>query len=145
MAIPIDPRAPELQALTPKFYAYGLGWFLRDYRGRKVIMHTGGVDGMTALIALVPEEQLGIVALTNQEEALIGAICYHLLDALLGEADMDWFAAYRQWRQRLVQEQQAMRDKAIESRCSGTRPALALDAYTGTYRDVLYGEATIRR
>ena len=143
--IPIEPRPPELQALTPKFYAYGLGWFLRDYRGRKVIMHTGGVDGMTALLALVPEEQSGIVVLANQEEALIGATCYHLLDALFGEADTDWFAAYLAWRRRFLQEQQAARDKVIESRRTGTSSSLPLEAYAGTYHDVLYGEATVSR
>ena len=141
--IPIDPRPPELQALTPKFYAYGLGWFLRDYRGRKLIIHTGGVDGMTALLALVPEEQAGVVVLANQEEALIGATCYHMLDVLLGETDTDWFAAYQAWRQRFLQEQTALRDKVIESRRAGTSPSLAPGAYAGTYGDVLYGEAAV--
>jgi len=83
------------------------------------------------------------VELTNQEEALTGAICYHLCDALFGEADTDWFAAYRQWRQRCLQEQQAARAKVIESRCSGSSASLAVGAYTGTYHDDLYGEATL--
>ncbi len=143
MTVPIDPRPPELQALTPKFYAYGLGWFLRDYRGRKVIMHSGGVDGMTAILAIVPEEQLGVVVLANQEEALIGAACYHLLDRLLGETDTDWFAAYLVWQQKSRQKQQAANDQVIETRRSGTQPALALDAYVGTYHDMLYGEAAV--
>lgn len=143
MVIPILPRPTELQALTPKFYAYGMGWFLRDYYGRKVAMHTGGVDGMTALIAIVPEEQLGIVVLANQEESLIGAAFYHLLDTCLGEAGTDWFAAYLAWRQRNQQEMKAAADQVIKSRMAGTQPSLALEAYAGSYDDVLYGEAIV--
>jgi CubicO group peptidase (beta-lactamase class C family) len=38
------------------FLAYGLGWFLFDYHGRKVSEHSGRIDGMTADLMLVPEE-----------------------------------------------------------------------------------------
>jgi hypothetical protein len=34
------------------FYTYGLGWQLRDYLGRKVIMHTGSLDGMRTRVVL---------------------------------------------------------------------------------------------
>ena len=45
------------------FSAYGLGWFLEDYRGRFVVHHGGNIDGMTALVAYMPDEQLGVVDL----------------------------------------------------------------------------------
>ena len=58
MVIPIRPNPPALAALTPEFYTYGLGWFIRNYRGRKVVTHSGGVDGLVALATMVPEEAL---------------------------------------------------------------------------------------
>jgi CubicO group peptidase (beta-lactamase class C family) len=83
MVIPIRPNPPALAVLTPEFFTYGLGWFIRNYRGRKVVTHSGGVDGLVALATMVPEEELGIVALINQESALAAAVI-SLLDAYLG-------------------------------------------------------------
>ena len=44
---------------------YGLGWFLRQWNGRRVIDHAGGIDGFTAEVAMIPEENLGFVLLMN--------------------------------------------------------------------------------
>jgi CubicO group peptidase (beta-lactamase class C family) len=44
---------------------YGLGWFLREWHGKRVIEHAGGIDGFTAEVAMVPEENLGFVLLMN--------------------------------------------------------------------------------
>jgi CubicO group peptidase (beta-lactamase class C family) len=44
---------------------YGLGWMLREWKGRRVIEHAGGIDGFTAEVAMVPEENLGYVLLMN--------------------------------------------------------------------------------
>ncbi|HEY5061988.1 MAG TPA: serine hydrolase domain-containing protein, partial [Gemmatimonadaceae bacterium] len=41
---------PALQLAKPDFFSYGLGWFIQDYRGQEVWMHTGSIDGMCALI-----------------------------------------------------------------------------------------------
>ncbi len=42
------PMSAESKALFPSthFSTYGLGWGLRDYRGRLVATHSGGIDGM---------------------------------------------------------------------------------------------------
>src|SRR5688572_32515056 len=37
--------------------AYGLGWFLSDYEGRLVVQHGGNIDGMSALVAMLPEDR----------------------------------------------------------------------------------------
>src|SRR5262249_52053109 len=42
------------------FMAYGLGWMLQDYRGKKLVQHGGNIDGMSALVAMIPEEKLGL-------------------------------------------------------------------------------------
>ncbi|WND02930.1 serine hydrolase [Temperatibacter marinus] len=44
---------------------YGLGWFIRDWQGKKVIEHGGNIQGYAAQVALMPEENLGFVLLTN--------------------------------------------------------------------------------
>ncbi|MCP2521154.1 beta-lactamase family protein, partial [SCandidatus Aminicenantes bacterium Aminicenantia_JdfR_composite] len=65
--IPIREYPPELSKIKPNFFAYGLGWMLRDYYGHKIVYHTGSIRGMVSKVTLVPDLKLGIVVLTNQE------------------------------------------------------------------------------
>lgn len=53
---------------------YGLGWFLRDWRGHKVVEHGGNIDGFNAQVALMPDQKLGFVLLTNVSASPLGAI-----------------------------------------------------------------------
>ncbi|HEX8294222.1 MAG TPA: serine hydrolase [Pyrinomonadaceae bacterium] len=45
--------------------SYGLGWFLREWKGHKVLEHGGNIDGFNAQVALMPDQRLGFVMLTN--------------------------------------------------------------------------------
>lgn len=45
--------------------SYGLGWFVQDWNGLKVLQHGGNIDGFTSQVALMPEKKLGFVMLTN--------------------------------------------------------------------------------
>lgn len=141
--IPIEPLPAPIASLTPIFYSYGLGWFMRDYRGRKLIFHSGGVDGMTALAAMIPEERLGIVVLANQQEPIVGPVVYHILDSYLQLPPSDWFSAYlerrKDWNDRRKQAEATVED----ARVGGTKSSLPLDHYVGTYHDVMYGDITI--
>jgi hypothetical protein len=139
--IPITPRPAEFSALTPKFNAYGLGWFLRDYRGRKVVMHTGGVDGMTALAAFVPDEQLGIVVLSNQETSFVGVSCFHILNLFFGEPQTDWLSVYASWSRN--EQDKKKQEQAAPLRVIGTSPSMLLSGYVGKFRDPLYGDVSI--
>ncbi len=51
---------------------YGLGWFLRDWRGHKVVEHGGNIDGFNAQVALMPDQKLGFVLLTNLTASPLG-------------------------------------------------------------------------
>jgi CubicO group peptidase (beta-lactamase class C family) len=44
---------------------YGMGWFLRQWDGRKVVEHGGNIDGFNSQVAMLPEQKLGFVLLTN--------------------------------------------------------------------------------
>lgn len=54
----------EQMPIAPKL-GYGLGWFLRDWRGRKEVDHGGNVEGFSTMVAMIPEEHLGLVMLSN--------------------------------------------------------------------------------
>ncbi len=52
---------------------YGLGWFLRQWNGHKVVEHGGNIDGYNAQVAFMPDQKLGFVLLTNVTASSIGA------------------------------------------------------------------------
>lgn len=125
------------------FSAYGLGWFLYDYHGMKVIHHSGGVPGFHAKVLFVPEDSLGFVILSNELGGLVGAIEHKILDYHIGDPDKDWAKIYLDYvRQSKEQEKQRM--AAMDSsRIKGTKPSLALSGYAGIYEDKMYGKAGI--
>ena len=52
---------------------YGLGWFLRQWNGHKVVEHGGNIDGFNSQVALMPDQKLGFVLLTNVSASPLGA------------------------------------------------------------------------
>lgn len=51
---------------------YGFGWLLREWNGHKVIEHGGSIDGFNALVAMIPDQKLGFVLLTNVSSSPLG-------------------------------------------------------------------------
>jgi CubicO group peptidase (beta-lactamase class C family) len=130
--------------VRPHFFTYGLGWFLHDYQGQAVAMHTGSIDGMSALIGLIPDRRLGVYVLANLDHAeLRHALMYRVFDMYSGNAARDWskelFALYSGLER---QADSARRDQ-IQRRVADTRPSLPLDRYAGTYTNQTYGNAVV--
>jgi len=80
------------------FGAYGLGWFLNDARGYKIVSHTGQDDGMISEVLLIPELHTGITVLTNRDGGgAVRAVIDQLSDYFLGVKGIDRIA-YRKSR-----------------------------------------------
>jgi CubicO group peptidase (beta-lactamase class C family) len=143
--LPISDPPPPLAALRANFAEYALGWRLRDYLGRKIVSHTGGLAGMSSQITLVPAEKLGLVILTNSESDLMAALSYRLLDDLLGapRPRADWVAAFAQAGQIARTRADSTLRATRAGRDSLSRPSLPLARYAGAYRDDLYGDASL--
>ena len=141
--LPIGGVPPALAAYQPNFNEYGLGWFLRDYRGRKIVTHTGGLAGMTSRTLLVPSERLGIVLLTNAESGIITALPWRVLDAMLGAPRTDWSTLWSAEEATARADAAEVERKASASRNTTSRPSLPLGEYAGRYTDQMLGDATI--
>jgi CubicO group peptidase (beta-lactamase class C family) len=134
----------ELSPAQPQFLGYGLGFVIQDYRGRKIVTHTGGLPGYVSRVTLVPSLRLGIAVLTNAESGeAFDAVTHRVLDHYLGAPPHDWIAAYRALRQRFDSIVTAQEAAAVAARDTASRPSLPLARYAGTYRDAWYGEVTI--
>jgi CubicO group peptidase (beta-lactamase class C family) len=128
------------------FLNYGLGWFLSDYRGRKVVEHGGNIDGMSALVAFIPEEKLGLVILTNLSGSeLRTALKLRIFDAFLGGEAKDWSAIHLKTMKSFEDQGKAAEKKRDDERVKGTKPSLALDNYAGTYQDEMYGDVKVEQ
>ncbi len=142
--IPISEPPAGLEATKPNFNGYGLGWNLSDYRGKKVVSHTGGFPGMVSKVAMVPELKLGLVVLTNQEQgAAFQAVAWRVLDAFFGVAPTDWIAAYSAAVKKRGREADEGWAKHVAARAVDSKPSLPLAKYAGTFRDAWYGDVAI--
>jgi hypothetical protein len=125
------------------FRGYGLGFSVSDYRHRFVAEHGGAADGMFSHLALVPEEKLGFVILTNSDTGLSSALSYTILDAYLGGDRRDWSQLFLDRARQASEQRRLARDRVQKARLQGTRPSLPLEKYAGTYVSTLYGDASV--
>jgi hypothetical protein len=126
------------------FEAYGMGWFLSDYRGRLVVQHGGNIDGMSAYVALLPEEHLGFVLLSNLDGSpLRTPLAYRIFDAFLGGPARDWSREWKHAVDSLVADGRLQQAKDDSARVEGTSPSHPLEDYTGTFSDSLYGRLMV--
>ena len=144
----IVPYDPPWSLLFPEahFVNYGLGWLLSDYRGRKVVEHGGNIDGMSALVAFIPEEKLGLVILTNLSGSdLRTALKLRIIDAFMGGDAKDWSATHLKTMKSFEAQGKAAEKKQNDERVKDTKPSLALDKYPGTYQDEMYGDVKVEQ
>jgi CubicO group peptidase (beta-lactamase class C family) len=131
---------PEAHIMT-----YGMGWFVNDYKGTVAVHHGGNIDGMSSLVALLPEHKLGAVILTNMNGSLLPFVMAHrIFDDELKLPPSDWSGQMRLKADSLEQRGREAASKIEAARVPNTRPSLALDKYAGTYTDSLYGDMTVR-
>ena len=120
-----------------------LGWFVEDFEGERVITHSGGMPGFILNHAVVPDSDLAVICLGNGESYSVFAITQEILDRYLGDGSKDPVAALMpRVRQRQAAEVQRRADR-VAARITGTSPSLKPEAFTGTYTDKIYGDATI--
>jgi CubicO group peptidase (beta-lactamase class C family) len=91
-----------------------------------------------------PEENLGVVVLTNAEQGgAFDSILYHVLDHYFGLPPTDWIAAFKSVRDADEREAAEMMKKAEGARAVDSRPSLPLEKYAGAYNDAWHGPITI--
>ena len=134
---PEDPSRPVLQA-------YALGWFIQDYRGERLVNHSGGLIGQVTQTAMVPRRGLGVVVFSNCEGGGSTMLRNSILDHLLGAPSTDWAALGKARVEKMQAQMLAASDHSIDKAPAGG-PSLHLDAYVGRYRDPWYGDVTVAR
>jgi CubicO group peptidase (beta-lactamase class C family) len=124
---------------------YGLGLYMADYAGREIFWHTGGAGGMVSNVCFVPEEQLGIAILTNNDnQEFYEDLRHQILDAYLG---VPFVNRSQQDLPNFLKESAADSTERHSWKIRVARsspPELPLSAYTGDYSNPLNGKIHIR-
>lgn len=128
------PGYAERLLPTMHFNAYGLGWKLFDYGGKKIITHNGGADGMISQTVLIPELNAGFVILTNSSEPLYFAMLYKTLDVILNQPKKDWSK---------ILQGSSRYDDTKEKETISHPQCLENNVYVGTYGGDNYGDAEV--
>ena len=143
----------EMQMMTPQMaiqapspdkelgdLSYGMGFFVTTYRGHKFVHHGGNIDGFTALVAFLPQDNIGLVILTNQNSSPLPAVvAYNVWDRLLGMDQVDWTARVKQQRALTKKSEQDAKQKGYTTQRTGTHPSHELAEYAGEYEHPGYG------
>ena len=143
----IRPVPPTPTPYNTHFSAYGLGWFLNDALGYKVVSHTGGEIGMVTKVTLVPELHLGIIVLTNQESgAAFNAVTASILDHYLGVTGQDRVQQMLGASQGAAAEADkalaaAWQQVALARKAAPIKPDYS--AYVGRYHDAWLGDVNV--
>ncbi len=137
IAVPDDGRFAELGPI-----AYGMGFYLTSYRGRRLARHPGVIDGYAALMSFMPEHGLGIVVLTNRSGSnpVPAILSYAIYDRLLGFEPVPWIDRVPSAER--VRARRKSSDR-VQRAAVGTPMNLALQSYTGIYRHPAYGSIEI--
>ncbi|MBN1339022.1 MAG: serine hydrolase [Bacteroidales bacterium] len=143
MQMPLNGGRGETKNAT-HFFGYGLGWFLSDDAGRKVIEHGGGLPGFHSKVVFVPEDSLGFVILASELSGFVDAVAELILNAFFrpGE-DENTLQTYYQNHEAYLSRQEAAREEKASARAPGTKPSLELADYAGAWEDKMYGMAEI--
>ena len=142
--LPAGDPPPDLLPLKANFRGYALGLDIRDYRGHKLVSHTGGLPGYVSRVAMIPDLNVGVAVLTNQESTMaFDAITLRILDHYLEAPAFDWIDGFAKVlaQMQAAAKQASARDTA--ARDSASKPSLPLAKYAGLYRDAWYGDITI--
>jgi CubicO group peptidase (beta-lactamase class C family) len=135
------PLSPQRRRITPEtiMQATGLGCHFVVHAGRRIVMHGGALPGIATLVAIAPEDGVGVVILSNADDGALTRIAlYSAFDDLLGLEPADWSARF----DAIAAAAKAEEPRPHEAR---TYPLEARDekALAGTYDSKVYGELRI--
>ncbi|WPQ64616.1 serine hydrolase [Chitinophaga sancti] len=127
-----DKMHPDLH-----FNGYGLGWFLRSYRGHYQAEHGGNIDGFSALTCIFPTDSISIIVLSNQSGSKVPDIVHNILaDRALKLSKIDWNGE----ADKAVHTKKPVADKREDTIIiKGTTVIRPLAELTGTFGNNLYG------
>jgi CubicO group peptidase (beta-lactamase class C family) len=126
------------------FSNYGLGWFLNDAHGKKVVTHDGGANGFLSKTVLIPEDNFGFVILTNSDaQYLFEALGNQIIAALTLQPYRNLCALYYNGFMENHEEEKTEIAALKKTAAAYRAPAGAYVKVAGVYANKVYGQIAI--
>jgi CubicO group peptidase (beta-lactamase class C family) len=126
------------------FTGYGLAFAIKDMYGKKHVGHGGALAGLYSAISMIPELNLGVIVLTNQQSSgAKNAVLHTVLNSYLTDKKTDLVAQYRKNELRGRERDAKAVKKAADARTTPNTSVLPLKEYAGVYKDPWWGKVTI--
>jgi CubicO group peptidase (beta-lactamase class C family) len=123
------------------FNSYALGWGVSDNNGRRIIAHGGGYDGMYSRVAMMPEENLGVVVLTNGMRGISNHITDYIMDMYTDQPEVDYSAnAVKNVSYGMYDGIDELKSKRVLN----TKPSMASEKYAGIFYTPMYGDIYVK-
>ena len=125
--------------------AYGMGWFIEPYRGYTLISHGGDVEGHSLVIGFVPQDKIGIIALTNiAQMPLRDVLLYESVDRALELPDRDWNKKFHGVFDPMIIGEAKAKLTAKEERIEDAPTTHPLEIYAGAYVSSGYPDFAVK-
>lgn len=122
------------------YYFYGLGWAITSYRGHNLIQHGGNINGFSARTTVLPQDNIGIVVLTNMDQnPVINTVTYYVCDRLLGLDQAPWNERMQQKYAQAKEATAKAKEQIASDRKTLTQLSHPLEDYTGYFEHPAYG------
>ncbi len=121
---------------------YGMALNVTAYRGHKFVSHGGAIDGFTAQLSMMPQDNLGVMVLTNlnsNKDPVPIIVTYGAYDRLLGLDLTPWNHRFLDDEQKSKQSEEEAKKQGISERKLNTHPSHDLKDYLGEYENPGYG------
>jgi len=125
------------------FYNYGLGFFVRDINGFLSFQHSGGLTGFSANHIIIPEKELGIVILTNDDvNNFFLDLTNVVVDAFLELPFKNYSSnSIKSYHEELLYESKEKDSLRALAKINGK--TTSLNKFIGTYKNDAYGKISI--
>lgn len=126
------------------FQTYGLGWFMEDYNGKKIIYHNGGSNGFVTTVCFIPEMNLGVTVLTNTDaNDFYTTLRLQLIDAYMNLPYKNYSSMYYKNFTANMKTQDHEIKKWREIAGKRNKSPVDLKLFEGIYTNAVYGTITI--
>lgn len=126
-------------------FAYGMGWFIEPYRGYTLIHHGGNLEGHSLIVGFVPQEQIGVVGLTNIAMLpLRDVLLYDAIDRALELPEGGWNRKFHDLFDPIIAGQAQGKQTATAERVTDAPPTHPPATYTGTFEADGYPDFAVK-
>ncbi|KAJ3225245.1 hypothetical protein HDU81_008055 [Chytriomyces hyalinus] len=120
--------------------SYGLGWEIYSRSGHVAVGHSGGMPGFVTQVRTFPNDDIGVIVLSNAQSAFATAACATITNCVLvpNEPKVDFFAETKSRIAASMKREEVTREETIEKRVNPI-PSLPIAAYAGKFVSDVYG------